>query len=102
MLRAHQPFPQGAERRAEVEWRPSRPLVASALPGGGGGRSSGGLGLAGGAGCRLEVEVLKHVVVDLGGDFLLLQHLADGLVGRVCSEVRPALRHRSLLWGNDT
>lgn len=32
------------------------------------------------AGARLDVEVLQDVVVDLGGDLLLLQHHLDGLV----------------------
>ena len=34
-------------------------------------------------GAGLDVEVLQDVVVDLGGDPLLLQHLPDGLVRRV-------------------
>lgn len=45
-----------------------------------------GLSLASWPGAGLDVEVLKDVVVDLGGDLLLLQHLFNGLVSRVSSD----------------
>lgn len=51
-----------------------------------------GLSLAGRAGTGLDVEVLQDVVVDLGGDLLLLQHLLDGLVGGVGPDGGPFLR----------
>lgn len=54
-------------------------MVASDQPGGR--RFLRGLGLACRARGGLDVEVLQDVVVDLGGDLLLLQHLLDGLVG---------------------
>lgn len=81
----HQPFSQSTERRAEAELSLGGSSVAS-------GQLGGwpfllwGLSLASWAGAGLDVEVLKDVVVDLGGDPLLLQHLLNGLVSRVSSD----------------
>lgn len=51
------------------------------------------------AGARLDVQVLQHVVVDLAGDSLLLQHLLDGLVGGVGPDGLTLLRRTSWLLG---
>lgn len=56
-----------------------------------------GLGLASWAGARLDVEVLQDVVVDLGGDLLLLQHLLDGLVSGAGSDRGTPLHGASWL-----
>ena len=61
-----------------------------------------GLDRASRAGPGFDVEVLQDVVVDLGRDLLLLQHLLDGLVGGARVDRGPFLRgasgleHRSL------
>jgi len=81
----HRPFPQAAERRAEAERRPEGfPAAPREL--GAGRLLLQGLGPAGRAGGRLDVQVLQDVVVNLGGDLLLLQHLPDGLVRGVGSD----------------
>lgn len=88
---SHPPFSQGAERRAEAQRRSCRRAVASRQPGH---RRLllWGLGFAGRAGAGFDVEVLQDVVVDLGGDLLLLQHLLDGLVGGAGSDRGTPLR----------
>lgn len=89
----HPPLSQRAQGRAEGEGRLSgSPLARGRL------RGSGfflrGLGRTGGG---FDVEVLQDVVVDFGGDLLLLQHLPDGLVGGVGADGRAILRgHPSL------
>lgn len=59
----------------------------------------GGLHLVAWTGARLDVQVLQHVIVDLGGDSLLLQHLLDGLVGSVGSDGWTPLHRTSGLLG---
>jgi len=81
----HLPFAQRAERRAEAQWSSSRFAVATR-------QLSGrwlflwGLDFVGWAGSRLDVEVFQHIIVDLGGDPLLFQHLFNGLFGIVGSD----------------
>lgn len=86
----HPPLSQRAQRRAEGERRRSRPALAGADLG------PGGFLLRGleGTGAGLDVEVLQDVVVDLGGDLLLLQHLPDGLVGGAGADGRALPRRR--------
>lgn len=84
LCRYHLPLSQGAQRRAEAERRPCRFVFAPRQLGSR--QLSWGLGLMCWARTRLHVEVLQDVVVDLGGDFLLLQHLLDGLVGGAGSD----------------
>lgn len=64
---------------------------------GGGGFSLRGLGRTG---AGLDVEVLQDVVVDFGGDLLLLQHLPDGLVGGAGADGRALPRRPPSLQGS--
>ena len=45
--------------------------------------------MPGSTGTGLDVEVSQDVVVDLGGDLLLLQHLLDGFVSGAGSDLSP-------------
>lgn len=78
----HPPFPQRAERRAEAE-RCQRRFVGAHGDFRGSWLPLWVLNLVSWTGAGLDVEVLQDVVVDLGGNPLLLQHLPDGLVCRV-------------------
>ena len=51
----------------------------------------GWLGRAAVAAATLAVKVTQHVVVDLAGDLLLLQHLLDGLARRTGTDGLPLL-----------
>lgn len=93
----HPPLSQGAQRRAEGEGRRGRAALARGDPGGGG-VFLGGLGRAG---AGLDVQVLQDVVVDLGGDLLLLQHLPDGLVGGAGTDGRALPRGPPRLQGTE-
>ncbi len=94
----HPPFSQGAERCAEAEWSSGRFAVTSSQF-----RGSRfllrGLSLVSRAGAGLDVEVLQDIVVDLGRDPLLLQHLLDGLVCGAGSDRGALLRGSSGLLG---
>lgn len=94
----HPPFSQRAERRAEAE-RSSGGVVVARGPFHDGRLPLRGVGLGARAGAGLDVEVLQDVVVDLGGDLLLLQHLLDGLVGRAGSDWGTLPRGSSPLSG---
>ena len=91
---AHPPLSQRAERRAEAERGSSRSAVASGhfpddrflLR---------GLDLVSRTRAGLDVEVFQDVVVDLGGDPLLLQHLLDRLVCGVGPDRGTLLRGSS-------
>lgn len=93
--RIHPPLSQRAQRRAEGEGRRRRPALARGHLGGGGFF----LGGRGGTGGGLDVQVLQDVVVDFGGDLLLLQHLPDGLVGGAGADGRALPGRRPPLQG---
>lgn len=78
------PFPHDACRGGQANvglvglFLPPGQLLAAHSAGGAFCRGSGGAAVA----AALAVEVPQHLVVDLGGDFLLLKHFLDGLTSR--------------------